>query len=77
MNLKECLTVNEALASYTSRGAKALQMDIGEIAVGKKGDLVVLETDPRTLGKTEIGQDKVLLTIMNGEVVYDANALER
>lgn len=77
MNPKECLTIDEALASYTSRGSKALQMDIGEIAVGKKGDLVVLETDPRTLGKTEIGQDKVLLTIMNGEVVYDANALER
>jgi len=73
MNPDQCLTIDEALASYTSRGAKALQMEIGEIAIGKKGDLVVLEKDPRTLKDTEISSDQVLLTIMNGEVVYDAS----
>ena len=77
MNLAECLTVEEALASYTTCGARALGMEIGEIAIGTKGDLVVLAQDPQALKASEIGQDHVLLTIMNGEVVYDATEPER
>lgn len=47
---------------------------IGSIEVGKLADLIVLEKNLFDVPPEEIHQAKVLYTIMNGELVYEAGA---
>lgn len=72
MNEEECLTVDEAIASFTINGAKMLFMDhcIGAIQEGYYADFVVLEKDIRTIPVSSIHQTKVMLTVMDGNTVY-------
>jgi len=72
MNEAECLSVDEAIASFTTNGAKMLFMDhcIGTIQEGYYADFVVLEKDIRTIPVSSIHQTKVMLTVMDGNTVY-------
>ena len=72
MNEEECLTVDEAIASFTTNGAKMLFMDhcIGAIQEGYYADFVVLEKDIRTIPVSDIHRTKVMLTVMDGNTVY-------
>ena len=72
MNEAECLSVDEAIASFTTNGAKMLFMDhcIGAIQEGYYADFVVLEKDIRTIPVSSIHQTKVMLTVMDGNTVY-------
>ena len=72
MNEAECLSVDEAIASFTINGAKTLFMDhcIGAIQEGYYADFVVLEKDIRTIPVSSIHQTKVMLTVMDGNTVY-------
>jgi predicted amidohydrolase YtcJ len=74
MQPEERLDLPEALAAYTIGAAYAmgLEKETGSIEVGKRADLVVLaenlfEVPPRRLGRT-----KVVMTLLDGEVVYEA-----
>ena len=67
---KESLSVDQALRACTTGSAwvNGLEDHVGNIAAGKRADLVVLEDDPRTA--IPIGDIKVEATIVAGEVVY-------
>jgi predicted amidohydrolase YtcJ len=45
--------------------------------VGKRADLVVLERDLFAIPEHEIGEVEVLLTLLDGEVLFEASSLGR
>ncbi len=62
-----------ALKAHTIGAAYGMGMDdrIGSIETGKLADLVVLEKNLFDVAPQEIGNVKVLYTVMNGKLVYD------
>jgi len=70
----ERITVEQALALYTSAGAYASFEEglKGTIAPGKLADFAVLGADPRAVNPETIDTIPVLATIRGGEVVYEA-----
>jgi predicted amidohydrolase YtcJ len=71
----EKLTVDEALASFTTQGAYASFDETmkGRVAPGFLADLVVLDCDPRRVQPEEIARIDVALTLCGGEAVHDPN----
>ena len=69
---KECITVLEAIRTYTWNGAySGCEEDIkGSIECGKFADLVVLSDDILTVPKEKIKDIKVDMTIVGGEIVH-------
>lgn len=67
------ITVAEAVRAYTLGSAYAEFTDHlkGSITPGKLADLIMLDRDIFTIPPTEIGQTRVRLTVMNGQVVYE------
>ncbi|SEE16854.1 hypothetical protein SAMN04488561_0596 [Jiangella alba] len=70
----EAVTVDEALAAYTTGSAYACRVDdvAGSLAAGKQADLVVLGADPRAVEPSAIAAVPVVATILGGEVVHGA-----
>ena len=66
------ITREEAIRLYTINGAKVLFWEdkLGSIEAGKLADLVVLDKDILTCPLDEIKDTKVLLTMIQGDVVY-------
>ena len=66
------VSVAEAVKSYTSHSAYAayLERELGTIEPGKYADLVVLSDDIFTIDPVKIGDVKVDLTMVGGEVVF-------
>ena len=48
-----------------------MENEIGSLEVGKKADLVVLDRNLFEIDPHEIHQAQVVLTVMDGEVVYE------
>lgn len=71
--IKETMRVEEALQSYTEKGAQQLFMQdvIGQLKEGYYADFVVLDQDITTCKPQAIDQTKVMMTIMNGNVVFE------
>ena len=70
----ERVSVARMIRSFTIEGAKAnfLEKKTGTIKVGKRADLVVLDTNLLTVtDKTELFNAHVLFTMGSGEVLYD------
>jgi len=73
----DALTVGEAVRLYTSDAAYATFADdrLGRVAVGMLADLTVLEgkltLDDKEPVPTDLSRRKVLLTMVDGAVVYD------
>ena len=67
ISVKNGLDYEEGLKSITINPAKVLGIShrVGSISVGKDGDIVVFNGDPLKL------KTKVLMTIVNGEIVYE------
>lgn len=63
-----------ALRSITINGARFLRADkqIGSLEKGKLADIIVLENNFFKVPEEELGRQKVLLTMVGGEVVYVA-----
>ena len=72
--VKEALTREEALKSFTLDGAyAAFEEDIkGSIEVGKWADLVILTKNIMTIAPEEILKTEVLMTLVGGTAVYRA-----
>jgi predicted amidohydrolase YtcJ len=69
----ECITLAEALKAYTSGPAYGTfrEQELGTLEAGKLADIIVLERNLFEVLVEEIQDIKVLLTIVDGQVVYD------
>jgi predicted amidohydrolase YtcJ len=70
----EALSLGDAIAASTRGSAYVnfLEQDTGTIEPGKLADLVVLDRDLFDPGAGPVGDARVLLTLVEGEAVYDA-----
>ena len=72
------VSLDRILAAYTIVGARAnfQENETGSITVGKAADLIVLDHDLTAISPFEIHATHVLLTMLEGRVVFgDVNAL--
>lgn len=69
-------TAASAIDAYTINAAHALGLqDItGSLTVGKAADLVILDHDISHATPNEIRQTRCLLTMLNGQIVYQSDA---
>ena len=72
------VSLETAIEAYTLKGAYAsFEEDIkGSIEVGKLADLIVLSDDLFEISQDDIGDVKVLLTVVGGEETYRADTFE-
>lgn len=79
LNAAPGLTRKTALRSITINGAWALHADkeVGSIERGKLADMIVLDRDFLTVPEAELAENRVLLTMVGGRIVYDAGRLQR
>jgi predicted amidohydrolase YtcJ len=70
---EECISVNEAIRTYTINGAWQDHMEDvkGSIEVDKFADLCVIGEDILTVDPHKIGEIPVLMTIVGGKIVFD------
>ncbi|MDQ6435387.1 amidohydrolase [Mesorhizobium sp. LHD-90] len=71
------LDVMDMLRAYTVNAAYAAfdETDSGTLTVGKRADVVVLDRDVTKIPATEIASGKVLVTLIDGEAVYEAEGV--
>jgi predicted amidohydrolase YtcJ len=74
----EKLTIQEALAAYTSDAAYAefMEKEKGTLYPGMLADFVVLDRDLTKIAPEEILKTKVLRTVVGGKTVYEAPAAQ-
>ena len=67
----------EALAMFTSAAAFASfqESDLGTIEVGKKADFTIFSKDIMTVAEAEILTAKPVMTVVDGEVIFRAEAV--
>jgi predicted amidohydrolase YtcJ len=72
--LKEAVTVTEALKMWTTWAAKSMGEEKvkGSIEPGKYADMTVLSDDIFTMPKEGLKDVKVRKTVVGGAVVYEA-----
>ena len=73
----EEVSLETALDMYTRNAAWVMRLDdrTGSIEVGKRADLIVLSDNLFEIPPTRINDTKVMLTMMDGNIVYDAPEL--
>ena len=73
------LEVMDMIRAYTVNGAFAAfdEAQSGTLTVGKRADIVVLDRDISSIPATEISAGKVLVTLIDGAPVYEAEALPK
>lgn len=73
-NEEEKITVEEALMAYTygSAFSNNREKELGTLESGKLADIIVIDKNLCNCKQEEILQAKVVLTIMDGVVVYEA-----
>ena len=75
----ECLSLPQTIAGYTLDAARAggWADAIGSLEPGKRADLIMLDRDIFALAEQgisggELAETKVLMTIFDGKIVYEA-----
>ncbi|MGD2097529.1 MAG: amidohydrolase [Desulfobacterales bacterium] len=73
---EECITVEEAIRTYTINGAWQDHMEDvkGSIEVGKLADFCIIGDDILSVDPHKIGEIPVLMTIVGGKIVFDESA---
>jgi hypothetical protein len=73
---QQSLTVAEALRGFTSDAAFAAfeEGSRGTIERGKLADFTIVDANPLTMDRTKLDSVRVSMTVVGGEVVFDANA---
>jgi predicted amidohydrolase YtcJ len=76
-NPEQRVTLEEMLKAYTINGAWLARQEelTGSIEVGKAADLVVLERNLFEVDPMTLKEVRVLMTLLNGEVVYTRESL--
>ncbi len=76
LGVNEEITLPEALKMYTSNAAYIMRLEqkTGSIEVGKRADLVALDRNLFKIPTTEINDASVIMTLMDGIIVYSAKA---
>jgi len=71
---EERLSLEQSLRAFTSGSAfvNHLDAETGTLEEGKLADIAVLDRDPFDLPQEEIGQARVVLTLIDGEPVFEA-----
>lgn len=71
LNAEPALSRDDVLAAITVNAAHQLRLEkqVGSIETGKFADLIVLERDFLTVPDEELGRNRVLLTMVGGQVV--------
>ena len=74
-NVEQCMTIEEAIKSYTIWAARAgfQEAVIGSIGPGKWADFTIIDRDILTCDPELIPETKVVYTIVGGEVKYTAS----
>ncbi len=69
---EEAVTVEEAVQAYTLGAAYSAfaEGELGSLEVGKWADFVVLDRDPFGVDPEEVGEVRVLRTVVGGRVVH-------
>jgi hypothetical protein len=69
---EERIALPQAIAAYTIAGAYAAfeEKETGSIETGKAADLIVLDRNLFEIPAEQIGDAKVLLTLLEGKTVY-------
>jgi predicted amidohydrolase YtcJ len=72
---QEDIDLATALDMYTRNAARVMRLDdkTGSIEVGKRADLIVLDRNLFEIPATEINEARVLLTLLDGRTVFDAD----
>lgn len=68
----QSLTLDQALAAYTSGSASLVLGRSGRIRVGEKADLAVATSDPFVLPQEQLVTVRTAVTIVGGAVVFEA-----
>jgi predicted amidohydrolase YtcJ len=73
-NPHHLLTRREALATYTTNPAvAAFEEDLrGSLVTGKLADITVVDRDPLTTPDEDLAGTRTLMTVVGGEVVFEA-----
>ncbi|MET3291139.1 UNVERIFIED_CONTAM: putative amidohydrolase YtcJ [Brevibacillus sp. OAP136] len=76
-NPQERITLAEALRAYTLHSAygNAREHELGTLEPGKLADVIVLDANLFAIPEKEIKDTKVLLTIVDGKIVYKADTV--
>ena len=75
VGVDQAINVEEALRACTHDAAASYFADdrLGTLEVGKLADVVVLTGDPFTTPPARLGEMRVEMTLLGGEVVYEAS----
>lgn len=78
LGTKEAISVQDAIQSYTVDAAYSGfdEEIIGSLSIGKYADLIVLSEDPFTIHSDQLKDIKVLLTMIEGETVFQRTRKE-
>ena len=70
---EECISVMDAIRVYTWNGAYLGKDEekLGSIEPGKLADIIILDRDILTIPKDEIKDVQVVMTIVDGKIVYE------
>jgi predicted amidohydrolase YtcJ len=76
---EECSNLEDMIRSFTYNGAYAnfLEDENGSLEIGKKADLIILEKNLFEIPVEQIAETKVLLTMVDGNVVYQGTDFPR
>jgi hypothetical protein len=74
LGAQERITLKQAMDMFTVNSAILMKHRnlVGTIEPGMLADLVVTDRDPYKIPVTDIHNTKVKMTIINGEVAYEA-----
>jgi len=74
LNESQSLDLETILDAYTINGAYLMhQEDVtGSLEVGKKADLIVLDRNLFETPAEDVGETKVIMTMLDGKVIYEA-----
>jgi predicted amidohydrolase YtcJ len=72
LNENERVSLSTMIDAYTINGAWLMHQEdrVGSIEVGKRADIVVLDRDLFRIPPTEISETQVVMTLLDGKIIY-------